>query len=585
MAEPAAEPGAPRAGEILVIGTRERLLEIAGSGTIVGPQEFARTRPFTVNDILRLVPGVFPRDEEGLGARANIGVRGLNPVRSTKVLLLEDGIPLGFAPYGDNASYYHPPIERYARVEVLKGAAQIRFGPQTIGGVVNYITPAPPERFEGVFSALAGSRASAAVNARLGAPLGAGGLLLQGAWKQGEGSRANQLLRFADLFGKLVIQPAPNHELALKLSYFREDSFVTYSGLTRGEFAADPRGNPFPKRNDRFETWRLSASLGWAWMLSPEARLTTTGYWHRFSRDWWRQSSNSLQRPNDASDPACGGMANLASTCGNEGRLRDYDTFGLETRLVLPHARLLGGIGGETELGLRLHAERQARRQWNADTPGGRTPGVGVNGGVRENNERDATAIAAFAASRLDFGRLALIPGVRAEFIDFRRRNLPVDVIVGGRPTGARTEPSSGRARLDRLVPGLGATFDLGGGLVLFGGVHRGFAPPRVEDIITTTGGSVDLDAELSWDWELGLRGSPRPGLGLEATLFLMDFENQIVPQSVAGGIGATLTSAGRTLHRGGELTLSFSSAEAGVTGPGADLFARAAVTHVATAR
>jgi Fe(3+) dicitrate transport protein len=33
-----------------------------------------------------------------------------------------------------------------------------------------------------------------------------------------------------------------------------------------------------------------------------------------------------------------------------------------------------------------------------------------------------------------------------------------------------------------------------------------------------------------------------------------MDFENQIVPASVAGGSGATLTSAGRTLHQGLEL-------------------------------
>ncbi|HBY61191.1 MAG TPA: hypothetical protein DEH78_15320 [Solibacterales bacterium] len=33
-----------------------------------------------------------------------------------------------------------------------------------------------------------------------------------------------------------------------------------------------------------------------------------------------------------------------------------------------------------------------------------------------------------------------------------------------------------------------------------------------------------------------------------------MDFENQIIPASVAGGVGATLTSAGRTIHQGAEL-------------------------------
>ena len=44
-------------------------------------------------------------------------------------------------PYGDNASYYHPPIDRFERLEVLKGGAQIAYGPQTIGGAVNYLTP------------------------------------------------------------------------------------------------------------------------------------------------------------------------------------------------------------------------------------------------------------------------------------------------------------------------------------------------------------------------------------------------------------------------------------------------------------
>jgi outer membrane receptor for ferrienterochelin and colicin len=45
-------------------------------------------------------------------------------------------------------------------------------------------------------------------------------------------------------------------------------------------------------------------------------------------------------------------------------------------------------------------------------------------------------------------------------------------------------------------------------------------------------GGSVDLDAELSWNYELGVRANPRDGLSYEATLFRMDFENQIVPAS-----------------------------------------------------
>ena len=70
----------------------------------------------TTNEALRKVPGVVVRDEEGFGMRPNISIRGLNPTRSTKVMLLEDGIPLAYAPYGDNTSYYYPTVDRFSSI-------------------------------------------------------------------------------------------------------------------------------------------------------------------------------------------------------------------------------------------------------------------------------------------------------------------------------------------------------------------------------------------------------------------------------------------------------------------------------------
>lgn len=95
-----------------IIGDKENLSRMAGAASIVSQQELDTSRPFTVNEVLRKVPGVNVRDEEGFGLRPNIAIRGLNPTRSTKITLLEDGLPLAYAPYGDNASYYHPMIDR-----------------------------------------------------------------------------------------------------------------------------------------------------------------------------------------------------------------------------------------------------------------------------------------------------------------------------------------------------------------------------------------------------------------------------------------------------------------------------------------
>jgi len=184
-AEAAMESAAPP--EIVVIGSPERLLDISGSGAVVTAEDMRRSRVLSVNDALRQVAGVFPRDEEGAGARPNIGIRGLNPTRSTKVLLLEDGIPLSFAPYGDNASYYHPPIERFERIEVLKGASQVRFGPQTIGGVINYITPGAPAELGGRATLQGGNRDAFSVDGMLGGPLLGGRVLVHGNHKQSAG--------------------------------------------------------------------------------------------------------------------------------------------------------------------------------------------------------------------------------------------------------------------------------------------------------------------------------------------------------------------------------------------------------------
>ena len=150
-------PSADDLAEVVVVGSRIRARSLAGSAQVIDAETLRESRTLTVNEALRKVPGVYARDEEGLGLRPNIGIRGLNPTRSSKVLLLEDGLPLGFAPYGDNASYYHPSFERFERIEVLKNSGQIAFGPQTIGGLINYITPQTPQDLEAGITARSGN--------------------------------------------------------------------------------------------------------------------------------------------------------------------------------------------------------------------------------------------------------------------------------------------------------------------------------------------------------------------------------------------------------------------------------------------
>jgi len=541
-----------------ILGLAEQAMEIPGSISRIDAAMLAQAKVFNLDEALRKVPGAYARSEEGFSLRPNIGIRGLNPTRSSKVLLLEDGIPITIAPYGDNATYYHPPVERFESIEVVKGAGQVLFGPQTIGGVLNYVTPQPLFSRTGSITVDGGNRDYLNARVQYGDTFKKTGFLLDAMRKQGEGARENLRHGLSDFNAKLLRPVGSRQTLTFKANYWIEDSRVTYSGLRLNEFEANPRANPF--RNDAFNLNRFGSSASHSVGFTPATVLSTTAYGYTVERNWWRQSSNSAQRPNDSADPACGGMANLDTTCGNEGRLRNYTVWGVEPR-VRTQQRWFG-VRNEVDFGGRIHFETQERQQQNGPLPTSRS-GVTV-----ENNQRLNRAFSGFIQNRFVIGNLSLTPGLRLEHVRYHRLNRLVN--------------ARGRTDLSQWIPGMGVSYAAGSALLLFAGVHRGFAPPRTEDIISnTTGGVVDLDPELSWNYEAGFRTRARRS-NLEAAYFRTRFENQIIPANLAGGVGAALTSAGRTLHEGFEL--SGETHWRSVGGSRHSAYLRGALTYVARA-
>jgi Fe(3+) dicitrate transport protein len=504
-----------------VIGSSLNLPAIGGAANTLDRQTLESSRVFTVNEALRKVPGVNVRDEEGFGIRPNIGMRGLNPTRSTKITLLEDGIPLAYAPYGDNASYYHPQIDRYERIEVLKGANSLLFGPQTIGGVINYITPTPPQKFGGFVQGAAGNRDYFNGKAQVGGK----GFLFDYSRKQGDGARDNMEHELDDLNLQYVTALGGKQALTLRANYYQEDSTVTYSGLTEAEFnRLGARYNPF--RNDKFDAKRTGLSATHEYDFGNGALLTTSVYYSYFDRDWWRQASNSQ-------DGQCGAAFNAArlagaavnpDTCASvQGRLRNYETWGIEPRLTVAHGM------GEFQAGAKAHYEEQDRKQVNAASPTGRT------GTLAENNLRETDAYSVFVANRFDIGQVSITPILRYEDIDAERTN---------RLTGLK-----GSTSVSETLPGIGLTWNPSQTLTVFSGLHKGFAPPRVEDLIGGAGASTEVDPEESINFELGLRSQPLPGVSAQAAYFRTYYNNLIAVGSIAGG--STPLSQGEALFEG----------------------------------
>ncbi len=525
-----------------VIGSPGNLPDLASTATVIDQQELQTSRVFTTNEALRKVPGVFARDEEGFGLRPNIGIRGLNPSRSTKVLLLEDGIPLSYAPYGDNASYYHPPVDRFARIEVLKGAEQLRFGPQTAGGVINYITPVPTGGKEGMVSLTVGNQSY--VDAQVS--LGRGPLLLDYIRKQGDGSRDNVHTTINDLNLKAVLDLGSGEAVTLRANVYTEDSQVTYTGLTLAEYENfGAEYNPFG--NDKFNSERIGLSATHELPLGANAFVLINVYGAYFNRDWWRQSSSTtdtqcnpltVYTPVTTSfqaDRLAGIEVDPDRCASDQGRLRTYYTYGIEPRLFLEHRTF--GIQNQLEMAVRAHYESQDRRQENGTSPDDRS------GTVVEDNDRYVHAYSAFLQNRFVLGRWSVTPMMRVEHILYDRTN---------NLTGA-----SGNDTLTKWLPGLGVTYAVSRDTMVYADVHRGFSPPRTEDLISNTGAvSAEVPDDWAMEYEIGLRTAPRPGVTLQAAVFRNDFDQQVVVGSVAGNnlplsVGSALYEG---LEAGGQL-------------------------------
>ena len=219
-------------GDVVVVGSRIADPDEAPVPAFtVSQQELERQQPLSVNDVIRRVPGMQVRDEDGMGLRPNIGFRGLSSDRSRNVLVLEDGVPIQMMPYDYPELYVAPRIERMRSVEVIRGAASIIYGPRTIGGVVNFVTLAPPTELHVAGQARIGTDGYYFGHAMAGDTVGDVGFLITAMHQRFQGPRHLQLAQ-TDVMGRLNLDLHDAGELRVKLQFYDENSTSTNIGLT-----------------------------------------------------------------------------------------------------------------------------------------------------------------------------------------------------------------------------------------------------------------------------------------------------------------------------------------------------------------
>lgn len=549
---------------LTVIGSRENLRGIAGAGDFIDLQDIRRHSYDDINRALRRVPGVYLREEDGFGLFPNISLRGVDAGRTTKVTIMEDGVLAAPAPYAAPAAYYSPTVARMSAIEVLKGSSQIKHGPQTTGGVINFLSTPIPRESSGYVRSLYGSHNEIRHHAWYGdtfdTEFGRIGFLLEWYDRRNEGFKTidetpdflagdRTGFRKTEPMLKLSWEPPSERYQRFEFKIGHTDMIAdeTYMGLSDADFKADPYRRYAGSRWDQITTSQTRAHLRHFIEWTPELRLTSTIYYNEFSRDWYKERTKGT----DIADPAR--RAVLRGEAPGELRYRsnnrEYYSAGVET--LINGRWETGEITHNVDAGIRYHQDEVDRFQRDdtfIQAANGAIIDRVVGGpGSGGNRLEEARALAVYAQNAMEAGRWTVIPGLRYEHVQMKytdRNTTGSPNLVTGR----------GDSTIDVFAPGLGLIYDLTEEASIFAGVYRGFSLPGPR-----ANARNGIKEETSIGYELGARFSDSATLSAEMTVFYTDFNNLIVPDLIgAGGALAGTENAGDIRTYGVEFAVAY---------------------------
>jgi Fe(3+) dicitrate transport protein len=492
-----------------ILGSEVNAKRIAGSAHRVTNKELEKLEYDDVHRILKQVPGVYVRDEDGYGLRPNIGLRGANSDRSSKITLMEDGVLLSPAPYAAPAAYYFPLSTRLYGLEIFKGPASIKHGPNTIGGAMNLLTRPAPSRTQGAVDLSAGAYDTQKLHGHFGTGGEHYGILLEGVRLQSGGfkdlpSSHETGFNRSDFMLKARLnsgyEATVYHALEVKLGYGNENSHETYLGLSDADFNHMPRQRYAASQNDFMQWHRTQLQSKYSLTWEDHLEVKITGYRHDFDRSWNR--FNRFQSGPDVStilaNPDAGQLAIyhrlLKGSLNSETNDQYLMMVDNHRRFVSQGVQSLVRVGfdiwkirQDIEMGLRIHQDQVDRYHLEnayAMDRGNLLPVHGYSN-LATDNLASAIATSAYIYDEIVIGDLLIGPGVRFELI-----YTSLDDTLNGQTDDALRFA---------WLPGIGASYQIFDFFNILAGVHRGFSP-------VAPGQDADVQPEQSINYEGGMR-------------------------------------------------------------------------------
>ena len=511
-------------GSWLGSGLQNSVKNFAGARTVLKKDDIDSTGAADIGDVMRRIPGVQSTDNSGTAGSSislNIGVRGLTGRYSPRSTVLLDGIPLAVAPYGQPQLSFAPvSLNNIESIDVVRGGGAVRYGPQNVGGIINFRSRSIPDE-PGVvtdaslrYNEYSGGGRNRQYSAFAGAQMESGlGVALLYSGMDGTDWRVASDEKVNDVALKFRYRIDPHGEVYGKLSYFEVNS-RTPGGLTVKEYNANPFQNTRP--TDFWSGNRNGMDVGYLNTLSATREVEIKAYYN----ESFRQSA----------------LINAAKT-QLTWQPRNYEVLGIEPRATQRFAA--AGMTHDVTVGYRYLRERGDDNNYI------QTVATGVNGATATFlNSTDAHA--AYIDDRIAIGAWRVTPGLRYEHIKSERNDLAAKSIF--------------TTDNNKALPSLNVAYLVDRALTVFASYTTSFGPVQNTQLNSQTSANP-LIPELARTAELGARWKTG-AVSAEVTAFKLKFDNQIL--QVPGTTPAVFRNIGATNHDGIETAADYGFDEAG---------------------
>ncbi|MFJ2995646.1 TonB-dependent receptor family protein [Pandoraea sp. NPDC087047] len=508
-------------GDWLGTGLDNSAKTFPGARTVVKKDQIEASGAASIGDVLRRIPGVQATDNSSTAGSAislNFGVRGLTGRFSPRSTVLLDGIPLAVAPYGQPQLSFAPvSLFNIESIDVVRSGGAVRYGPQNVGGVINFKTRSIPSTpgltgdatvRQNIYTAGGGTNTQYGLFLGTQMDNGLGVALLYSGmvgrdWRKGSNENVN------DLALKWRYDISPSQQVYGKLSYYDAKS-MTPGGLTAAQYNADPFQNTRP--NDYWSGNRTGVDFGYLNTISDTQEFEI----RTFFNESYRQST----------------LTNLSALpLVTMHQPRNYQTFGIEPRYT--QRLFFGPTAHDVTVGYRFVRERGDDNTFNVNVANGNTSATSTF-----YNYTSANAF--YIDDRMAWGNWRFTPGVRYEMI-----------------ASQRVDKSSGntyRTDNNKPLPSVNLSYLVNSAWTIFADYSTSFGP--VQNLqLNSMSASNPLQPEVARTYEIGTRWTDNRWKA-ELTAFRMRFDNQIL--QVPNVTPITFQNIGATNHDGIETALDY---------------------------